>query len=333
MTFTGVLISLVPALALMGFLIWMDGYKLAPPRAVLLSMAGGAAAAGAALVVNRAVVNSSAIPLSDYVRWIAPLMEEVLKAAFLWWLIARNRIGFQIDALIHGAAVGAGFALIENGYFLWNVAGSTLSVLAARGMGTAMMHAAAGSITAMLALRFYRTRPWPYVLVGVAAAVVLHGLYNRAMISPLIAALVMCAAGPALVLMAFEQGTKAARRWLNLGFDEDAQLLEQLKAGSLSGTRVGDYVEALRLRFPPQTAADLLSLLQVNLELSLRAKGIMLARAQGFRVDTDEQVRANLSELAYLKQSVGRTAYAAARPLLGKSHRELWELYRLDQQP
>ena len=74
----------------------------------------------------------------------------------------------------------------------------------------------------------------------------------------------------------------------------------------------------------------MLCLLQIHLELSVRAKGFMLARQSGVMVEPDESVQANLLELRYLERSVGKTGTRALRAFINLSSRDLWQIYVLN---
>jgi hypothetical protein len=91
---------------------------------------------------------------------------------------------------------------------------------------------------------------------------------------------------------------------------------------------VGVFLTSLH-RLPGPVVADMLCLLRIHLELSLRAKGILIARAAGVEVPIDEHVRANFQEMRYLEKSIGRTGRLAIQPFLTSSSRDLWQLYML----
>lgn len=75
--------------------------------------------------------------------------------------------------------------------------------------------------------------------------------------------------------------------------------------------------------------ADLFCLLTIHLELSLRAKGMLIARAAGVEVPVDDSVRANLEEMKYLEKAVGPTGLLAILPLRQRSRRDLWQILML----
>jgi hypothetical protein len=70
-------------------------------------------------------------------------------------------------------------------------------------------------------------------------------------------------------------------------------------------------------------------LLQLDLELSIRAKGMLLAREQGLEIPVDDGVRARLAERAYLHKAIGATGLVALRPLQVTNDRDDWLRYLL----
>ena len=75
----------------------------------------------------------------------------------------------------------------------------------------------------------------------------------------------------------------------------------------------------------------MLCLLRIHLELSIRAKGLLLAREAGFEAPVGEDVRANLQELRYLEGAIGRTGLLALKPILRRSSRDLWQVCLLER--
>ena len=114
-------------------------------------------------------------------------------------------------------------------------------------------------------------------------------------------------------------------------FTGDLAFLGTILSGEVGQTRVGEYLQSLTSRFPGPVVADMLCLIRINLELSLRGKGILIAREAGLALPIGEDVRANLEELKYLEKAIGRTGLLAVRPLLKASRHDLWHLYMLEE--
>jgi hypothetical protein len=91
------------------------------------------------------------------------------------------------------------------------------------------------------------------------------------------------------------------------------------------------YLAELQSRFPGPVVADMFCLLQLDLELAIRVKGLLMAREAGLEVPVDDALRARLEERTYLEKAIGRTALIALRPLQVTGDRDQWHRYLLRQ--
>ena len=107
-------------------------------------------------------------------------------------------------------------------------------------------------------------------------------------------------------------------------------MLALIHSGRLSDSPVGRYLHALKRKFRGPVVADVLCYLRLYTELALRAKGMLMMRANGFEAAIDDESKAKFDEMRYLESSIGRTGLRALRPLLHMSHKELWQLYMLE---
>lgn len=328
------LVGLGPVVLFLGALVAMDSYRLVRRRDVAASLAWGALAALAAYAANRGLLGLH-VPRAHITGTYAPLIEELLKAAWVVALLALDRVGFLVDAGIHGFAVGTGFALAENLTYAHALGHGPVLLWVARGLGTAVMH---GTTTAMVAIvskalaEQYGRRAWFAPLVGLLPAVTVHALFNRFSGSPLVSTAVLLVTMPLMLLGLFELSERATRRWLGDGLDADADALEQLLGEGAHETHAGRYLHDLGYRFPPAVVADMFCLLRIHLELSLRAKALLMARAAGVDIPLDDDdLRAQFSELRFLERAIGRAGLLALRPLRRRSSRDLWQLLMLQR--
>src|SRR5215471_17329798 len=188
--------SLLPVLVFLVALHLLDGYKLVDLREFTECLVAGMVLAVVSYFTNSRAIGILKYDFATYSRLAAPVAEEFLKAAFLIVLFARNRIGFMIDAAIMGFAVGAGFSLTENLYYLYEfpTGATNFGVWIVRGFGTAIMHGGATAIFGVMGQGLTERRAIinPLMLLpGLAVAVVVHGVYNYFQSSALIAAVVM----------------------------------------------------------------------------------------------------------------------------------------------
>ena len=329
-----VAVALLPVLLFLALLVFLDSFKLVSLRSVLVALGAGALAALVAARVNIALMDSAGIPTTALARYLAPLVEETLKALWIAVLLRRGRVGFLVDAAILGFAVGAGFALVENVEYLRAMAEPRVLLWLVRGFGTAILHGAATSILAMIAKRVldrHPSSPTLAVVPGILAAVAIHSAYNHFFLPPVVAAAVLLVVLPLLVVAVFARSEHATREWLGSGLDSDLEIVESIVSGRALETRVGGYLRSLQARFPGEVVADMLCLVRLQAELSIRAKGLLLAREAGLDAPVGDDVRASLTELRYLESSIGRTGRLALKPLLRESARGAWQVFLLEE--
>ena len=327
-----VAVALLPVLLFLALLVFLDSFKLVSLRSVVVALGAGALAALVAARVNIALMDSAGIPTTALARYLAPLVEETLKALWIAVLLRRGRVGFLVDAAILGFAVGAGFALVENVEYLRAMAEPRVLLWLVRGFGTAILHGAATSILAMIAKRVLDRHPSTLAVVpGILAAVAIHSAYNHFFLPPVVAAAVLLVVLPLLVVAVFARSEHATREWLGSGLDSDLEIVESIVSGRALETRVGGYLRSLQARFPGEVVADMLCLVRLQAELSIRAKGLLLAREAGFDAPVGDDVRASLTELRYLESSIGRTGRLALKPLLRESARGAWQVFLLEE--
>jgi RsiW-degrading membrane proteinase PrsW (M82 family) len=333
-TILAVAVSVLPVFLFLGVLVLIDSYKLIALRAILLSVAAGMVAGLVGYGANVWLRPALDLDWDRYSRYVAPVVEESLKAAFVVYLLLRNRVGFVVDAAIHGFGIGTGFAFLENLYYVQANPTATLWTWIVRGFGTAIMHGGATSIVAMVsrtlhnrsdAFRLY------YVLPGLGVAVVLHSLYNHSLLHPLLATALIVLVFPYLSVAVFQQSERETRAWLGTGFDTDQELVRVVHSGQVSRTPVGRYLKTLRSRLSAEVLVDMMCLLRLRAELAIRAKGILMMREAGFDAAPDPTLKDKFEELRYLEKSIGKTGLLALDPFLHTSTRDLWQLNMLSE--
>ena len=272
------------------------------------------------------------IELAHYSRYVAPVAEELLKSLVIVALIRTHRIGFLVDAAIFGFAVGTGFAMVENLYYLRLIPDAGMGTWIVRGFGTAIMHGGATAIFAVMGLAMLERAKHSQLvdlLPGFVLAVLVHSGYNHLSHEPRLATLATLIVLPPLFWFVFERSEAAVGGWLGKGFDADTEMLELINSGKLSDSPVGQYLHTMKDKFHGPVVADLLCYLRIYTELALHAKGILMMRENGFDVGVDDATKAKFTEMSYLEESIGKTGLLAIQPMCHMSHKDLWQLYML----
>jgi hypothetical protein len=162
-------------------------------------------------------------------------------------------------------------------------------------------------------------------------AIAIHAAWNMALMTPLEASLSVLLGLPVIFTIVFIRSEKSLRKWMGDKLDQDIEVLEMISTGRFLETNAGRYLRRLRSALPPRVVGDMLCVLQISLELSLRAKGNMILREAGFPVEPDPSVAARFRELRFLENSIGIAGRRALDPLLTLSTRDLWEMHRLNE--
>ena len=328
-------LALLPVLLFLAGLVQLDGYKLLRLRMMLVLVFAGAVAAGISYLLNNLAYAHYSGSFAAYSRWVSPWIEEALKAALLVFLIRTRRVGLPVDAAIAGFAIGTGFALVENLYYLMSRPHTALPVQVIRGFGTAIMHGGTAAVLAMISNTLYERRPSGglYLLLpGYVAAVALHTGYNYLLVRPALATLATLLVLPFVIYLVFDHSERILRNWIEVDLQSDVEMLQSISAGKFLASKSGRYLQALRDRFRGEELADMLCYLRVHGELAVRAKGILLLRESGLpEPPIDAETRERLTELTQLERAIGKAGLIALRPLTMATGKEIWQLTLLRQ--
>lgn len=329
-----VALALVPVILFLVALRALDSYKLVSHRTVFTALFAGALAAVLCFAINSVVFVQFPKYADEYARFGAPIVEELAKAAYWIFLIATARVAFMADSAICGFAIGAGFALIENIFYLHVLQGQGAGIWIVRGFGTAIMHGGVAAVGATISAYLLDSRQWRGARLfapGVIAAILLHSFFNQSMQAPVISTVIAVVGVPLVLGGVFYLSEQSLRSWLGGKMDRDIDVLNMIESDEFQQTPVGSYLMSLQEAFPPELRGDMLSLLQLTTELSMRAKGELMLREAGVEPEPDPELDSMFAEMRYLERSIGPTGMLAVRPLLSQTPRDLWEMHRLGQ--
>lgn len=194
----GVVLGVLPVPVLVAAVLALDRLEPEPTRRLVLSFAWGAGLA----VLLAGVINQLGMSLTTDIlgqqegRFVsaavgAPIVEEILKGAvlfgFLWF--GRREVDGPTDGIVYAGMVGIGFAMTEN--ILYYASAAAQQGLAAlvgtfvlRGIVSPLAHPLFTSMLGIglgyAALQRGKARRVAVPLIGLLAAMVLHGFWNAA---------------------------------------------------------------------------------------------------------------------------------------------------------
>ena len=330
-----VLISLIPVFLFLIMFLYLDSFKLVRKSILLTCLTWGLVSSGISFFLNTWLLEHLGISFSTYSGFIAPVVEEMMKCGMLWFLIKRNKIGFMIDGAIYGFSIGAAFSFAENTFYLFQYAdiNENPMIWVIRGFGTAIMHGGTPAIFGILCMSSLNRHSnlWGASMAGFAAAVFIHGIFNLFLVSPLVSAIIMIILVPATMILMFNSGEKSIRNWLELEFDTEVNMIRMMRKGHFSETKTGAFLVSLKTHFTAEVVLDIYCFTSLYLELSIKAKSMMMLRENDLAVASDTALSAKLKELKALKKSIGRGGFLAIAPVLRLSRKDLWKLSLLEK--
>ncbi len=321
------LIALLPVVVFLLLMILLDSFKLVKPGYILLSVVWGAVSAAAAYYTNTFLMSRLDVGVTFFSKYMSPFVEETLKMLLILWLIKTNRIGFMIDGAIYGFAIGTGFALVENFYYLYHVDSGNMALWMVRGFGTAIMHGGTTSILSiiiMLAVEQQRSIFMPFV-TGLILALIIHSAFNHFILPPVMMMITILLVVILIEFLVFRFGERSLRKWLEMEFDSEVNLLAHIRKGKFIRTRSGKYLLSIKDRFSKLVVVDLMAYISLYLELSIKAKSRLMVHEAGLSLPPDPEMPNRLNELKALEKAVGKTALLAISPILRITRKDLWK--------
>ena len=166
--------------------LWLDRWEPEPPRLLVLSFLWGASVA-VVFSVALEVVLEPLFGSDGTVALGAPLIEEAAKGLFLLLMMTgrrRNELNTLTDCLVYAGITAAGFAWLENIFYISD-SGSLAESLGTAALRLVMGPFAHPLFTTMTGIGVYfalqqrsALAKAGYVLLGYAAAVLMHALWN-----------------------------------------------------------------------------------------------------------------------------------------------------------
>jgi RsiW-degrading membrane proteinase PrsW (M82 family) len=334
-------LALIPVLVLLAIFVWLDAFKLMSFREVLVLVAAGAIGAALAWPIAGRMLDTLPIGFSNYSRFVAPWIEEAIKAAMIIGLFHLNRIGYKIDAVIAGFAIGAGFSVLENIFYLTIYPFYGAGTWLVRGFGTAVMHGTTLAILAAVAHQLaerenreaagdFHFNLWWFV-PGYLAAVALHTIFNQFPDHPLSAMLGAWMVAPLALVLIFYFATTETQRWLAVEYAAHREQLEALRSGHWPDNPSGRKIAALAARLDPESVKRVRRYWELQAWLVTEAEETLMEEAAGDAVVDKAAVHSAFAELAGLRQALGRSTFTAFKALLPFSRNDYWEVSELRQ--
>lgn len=325
---------LLPVILFIVLLLFLDSFKLIKTKTIIISGIWGLLAAFIALEINVYLMDHFKISGENYSKYLAPIVEELIKMSIFIYLIRKGKVGFMIDGAIYGFATGAMFSVVENYWYFSNFTNMNPMVWAVRGFGTALMHGGTTAIILMFAMGSLNTQKHllPALLKGAIVAMIIHSLFNHIilLISPVLTTIIIVLSLPTAIILVFLRNELLLKKWLDIELFQEVQLFKMMRSGKLAHTKTGEFIISLRSNFSAEIIMDMMNYIGLYTELSMHAKKVMLLKETGLPIKQEEHIKDKLRELRALKHIIGKTGLLALSPILRMSQKDIWKLNMLE---
>lgn len=341
------IVALAVPLASLYIIRTLDLFGTTRLRTLFICIAWGAVGAfGGAYLINNATLSllTSAGEMTrvDALRLItglsAPIIEEILKAVMLWYLVRRPDFRYFVDGAIYGFCVGIGFAMVENLFYIGNSGSAALTLAASRVLSTSLMHAMASALVG-ISLGMLRRAPRGRIavlpLLGIVVAILVHVIYNNivnvveSQVLLLLIAVSLGIGGAALIGLFINQGLKLEKQSFSesLGLSADVSSGERMAIQRLGGSGFEGVIEQLRQRIGDENIALIrrMMVVQANIGIlrnNLNADNVSPRLRQAWEAEIAEKQ----TEFQSIRKELGRAVMGYMQTLFPSEDESMWRL-------
>ena len=323
------LLSALPLALFIIFLLVMDSFKLTRWTTLVFCILAGAAMCFLSRLICR-------IPELAASRLAVSAVEEILKGLILYYLLARHKVGLLGDTSIYGSAIGAGFALVSNAFYLAAHGEVHVAHTVFLGFESAVMHIGCTSTLAMALImvhqgKFGDTRRAKTLGTAGAfiATILIHYVHALEPINPIAMTVLLVIYFAISKRSLFRKNSKFVHEWVDAGIGNEVTLLSALRRGEFTGTEAGKYLLSLKENFHPETFFDMYCYVQTYLELSIAAKSNLILKEAGMPAVHSPENLARIEEIRALRKRMGRTGEIALSPIVKHNDVNRWAMNNL----
>ena len=321
MIFVALLIAtIIPLLGLWG-IYSLDLYKTGEFKFILVAAVAGIAAYGLAALINPFPLHRGWIDYNQMVRTLAPVVEELLKAAILLVLVRRPKFTYFVDGAIYGFATGVGFAVCENFEYIFGHSGAALAVAINRVISTNLMHAAACAAVGIVLgwARFRKPAERAALsLGGILLAIALHMGYNNLVTRVtsgwlLVYAVTVGAGAAGLIALMIRRGMKEEQSWIRETLGVTDRVERQEVAAVEDIAKVDRVLKRLSATFGPASAGKIEKLLYTQARLGILRKTVEKITDEKMRFGIQDEIEQLHAEMERARHEIGSYAMAYLR--------------------
>jgi RsiW-degrading membrane proteinase PrsW (M82 family)/CRP-like cAMP-binding protein len=304
---------LVPLFAIY-LIVFLDLFATGKRSTILISFAWGAIGAfGLAYVANTSI--RDVVGYTTVVTLTAPIVEEILKSLVLVYFIQQPRFRYIVDGAIYGFAVGIGFAVTENVFYLSNNPGAGLTLALSRVLSTTLMHATASATVGIALGHLRRSRASTkllWSLLGIALAITLHVVYNN-LVGQLTGTMLLLVAvgigigGGAVIAFLINQGLSEEKKRFEetLGLDVGVSSGERKAVQQLGGDAIEKVLYELGAFFGTDKVEKIRRLLVIQANMGILQNNLRSPVSERLRKAWEDESATLRAETDRIRHDLG----------------------------
>lgn len=308
-----------------------DLYQTGQTRLNLATLGWGLIAYMLAAQINPAMVNAGWVTWDQVIRITAPIIEEILKALILIYLVQRADFNYVVDGALYGFGVGIGFAIIENFEYVTGNPEIALTVAVARVFSTNLVHATASGLigTALAYRRGDATwRGWAIVLGGYLVSILIHMVFNTMVNAGafLAVAIIFGVTGMALIWYVIKRGMQTQKQWVGekLGMEDRVTKAE---TNAVTGIEkiMDDLLMPFEERFGKDKVPVVKELLSKQAEIGIKRKLLETTPSPTKRKEVEAIVQRLGREMELLRSQIGMYPMMFVRTVYLEQDVKVWD--------
>ncbi|MEO8612311.1 MAG: PrsW family glutamic-type intramembrane protease [Chloroflexota bacterium] len=319
---------LVPLVFL--YVVWaLEIYAISQMRLLLGGIIWGVVAFGLALLIQTQLFRAG----QSYDRvtlLVAPVLEELLKAALIFALASRMRLRYAVDGATYGFAIGTGFAMAENLLYFTLNPGIALGQTIARVLSASLMHAFNTAIVGAQAGNNVQRSARQQVThngLTLLLVIILHALYNQIAAYAeggllIVLGILFGIAGTAALMVLIGRALKSTSQTIS------RELSDNLTSGEVAAVlhpdRIADLLADHRGSIDPARAERIQQYIALQAQRGILRKSIVMNTRSRYAGELHHQLTAVEQQLTRLRGELGVYTWAWMRSVLPSDESDLW---------
>jgi RsiW-degrading membrane proteinase PrsW (M82 family) len=310
----------------------LDLYHTGAFRYVIICFLWGGLAFAGASVTNRFIYDHGWASRNNIIQYVAPVVEETLKAVILLYLVRKPNFTYFVDGAIYGFASGIGFAIFENYQYILQNMGGGMGLAIGRVLSTNLIHASASALVGIsLGLARFRRSAGHLVLLttGLILAIVFHSIFNHLVIRITSGMLLLYAAligfgGAGLIAFFMKRGLAEEKTWI----EETLGVADRVTTGEARVVHrlenVDEILAPFAERFGPEKATQIEEFLVIQARLGILRKTLEKLNDEKMLKGVELQMADLRVQMDKARRSVGAYGMLYLRHIFPEESSPLW---------